>query len=416
MTEPRYDIVVAGGGPGGLSAADAAARHGKRVVVFEKEWEIGYPVRTSGGTWIEDMESLGVPSRFYNPLKRVIFASPSESAEFSYDKSVACVLDVRGLFQYLALKAAKAGAEIRLGTSVNRIEHKEDHQELIATRLSAEQRVQASMCIDATGFPATLARQRGLLTKWKKFGAGAEYEAYCENLEKDTAYLIVGNQVAPSGYAWVFPIDSERARLGVGIMRPERTESPVMLLDRFVGKRPAVLKGLGKITPLEFHAGNVPGQGYLPRAVADGLIVVGDAAGQAGPLVGEGIRFAMRLGTIGGDVASDAVEHNNCTAKFLSIYEQKWRKLIGGSHKLALRIQDRMVDFSDPKWDEGVRKMRQLKPDEFAKLLKQDFRFRTIMGILAAHPMLSASTSIQILLKGFAGTEGEATADARLST
>ncbi len=403
MTELRYDIVVAGGGPGGLCAAEVGARRGKRVVVLEREWEIGYPVRTSGGSWIDEMNSLGVPSEYYNPLKRVVFASPNESADFAYDKNVACVLDVRGLFQFLARRAAKAGAEIRLGTTVNGIEAREKKQELITIRSSVEQRFQAPMCIDATGFSATLARQRGLLTRWEKFGAGAEYEAYCENLEKDTAYLIVGNRVAPSGYAWVFPLDTERARLGVGIMRPDRTESPVKLLERFVATLPNVISHLRKITPLEFHAGNVPGQGYLPRTVTDGLIVVGDAAGHAGPLVGEGIRFAMQLGAIAGDVAGEAVEQGNFKAEFLKAYEDRWRKLIGISHRLALRIQDRMLDFDDDKWDEGVRKMTQLNPDEFAKLLKQDFRLRNIMGILAAHPMLAASTSVQILLKGLAG-------------
>lgn len=51
--------------------------------------------------------------------------------------------------------------------------------------------------------------------------------------------------------------------------------------------------------------------------------------------------------------------------------------------------------------------MKQLNANEFARLLKQDFRFRNMIHILAAHPMLAASTSLQILLKGLAGNEDD---------
>ena len=43
------DIVIVGGGPAGLSAAEAAAHKGARVIVLERQNEIGYPVHTSRG-------------------------------------------------------------------------------------------------------------------------------------------------------------------------------------------------------------------------------------------------------------------------------------------------------------------------------------------------------------------------------
>ena len=42
MLENReYDVAVCGGGVAGISAALAAAREGKRVVLFEKEYMLG---------------------------------------------------------------------------------------------------------------------------------------------------------------------------------------------------------------------------------------------------------------------------------------------------------------------------------------------------------------------------------------
>ena len=58
----RYDVLVVGGGPAGLSAAEAAAKAGARVAVLERRKEIGYPVHTSGGSWISDMRAIGIPA------------------------------------------------------------------------------------------------------------------------------------------------------------------------------------------------------------------------------------------------------------------------------------------------------------------------------------------------------------------
>ena len=43
------EVVIAGGGPAGLSAAETLPRHGCAVTVLEQNHEIGSPIRTSGG-------------------------------------------------------------------------------------------------------------------------------------------------------------------------------------------------------------------------------------------------------------------------------------------------------------------------------------------------------------------------------
>ncbi|HET6808357.1 MAG TPA: FAD-dependent oxidoreductase, partial [Nitrososphaera sp.] len=67
--EEKFDIAVVGGGPAGLSAAYAAAKSGAKVVLFEKDQSIAHNIRTSGVTWISEMERLAIPSKFYNPIQ-----------------------------------------------------------------------------------------------------------------------------------------------------------------------------------------------------------------------------------------------------------------------------------------------------------------------------------------------------------
>src|SRR5258707_14246952 len=81
--ERMYDVLVVGGGPAGLAAAEAAARTGVRVALLERQKEIGYPVHTSGGSWISDMRALGLPAELYHPLPRRAFLWPDLRGQFS---------------------------------------------------------------------------------------------------------------------------------------------------------------------------------------------------------------------------------------------------------------------------------------------------------------------------------------------
>ena len=55
-----FDTIVAGSGPAGLSAAETLAARGRSVVVVEQNHEIGSPIRTSGGSFVADLEALEI--------------------------------------------------------------------------------------------------------------------------------------------------------------------------------------------------------------------------------------------------------------------------------------------------------------------------------------------------------------------
>src|ERR1700691_2186240 len=84
LPDSACDVIIAGGGPAGLSAAEVLAAHGRSVTVLEQNQEIGSPIRTSGGSFIDEMEALGIPARLYHPISRVRFLSPNNAAVFDY--------------------------------------------------------------------------------------------------------------------------------------------------------------------------------------------------------------------------------------------------------------------------------------------------------------------------------------------
>lgn len=203
--QSSYDVIVAGGGPGGLSAAETIARLGKSVVVLEQGKEIGSPTRTTGGSFVRDMVALGVPPHLYHSVHRCRFISPNQAAAFEYRDPVMCVTDVRGLFQYLAERAIDAGARIAVATTATEPTIEDGHVTGVKVKCSngSERELKSRILMDATGHRASLLRQAGIYGGSKRFGVGSEYDMYAPHFNQDEAVLIVGSQVAPFGYAWL---------------------------------------------------------------------------------------------------------------------------------------------------------------------------------------------------------------------
>ncbi len=304
----QYDVLVVGGGPAGLAAAEAAAKTGARVALLERRKEIGYPVHTSGGSWISDMKALGIPSDLYHPIRGVTFLSPTRSARFDYPEPVCCVLDVRGVYQYVAGRAVAAGAELHPGSPVERpiIEDGKVVGVVAKDHRNRAGEWRAPVVIDASGFSSTLVTRAGLRKGFQRYGYGAEYDLMAPNYDQDMLYLIMGSQVAPSGYAWAFPRGKGRVRLGVGVIRPDVDADAREFLDTFTERLPNLAPDFKGASPVEYHTGLFPSEGVVESFVRDGLIATGDSAGQGSTLVGEGIRFALYSGAMAGEVAGEA--------------------------------------------------------------------------------------------------------------
>lgn len=389
MRMNEYDVIVVGGGPGGLSAAYRAAQDGVKVAVLERSREIGYPIHTSGGSWIDELRQLDIPDRFMHPITEGVFLSTNAQAIFQYDEPQSCVLDVRGLYQYLAELASSAGAEIFVNTHVTEPIFESGSIHGVAARKMGRPVIfRAPLVIDASGFSASVARKLGLADGCRRFGVGAEYDLYAPEWPQNRVAFLFGSGFAPSGYGWVFPHRNKRVRVGVGLIKPQADGDPREFLEGILANSNLLDGHLQNVSRIEFHSGSIPSEIYLKKTFADGVMVVGDAAGLISTLLGEGIRFAIDIGRIAGRVAAKAVHAKRFDAKFLSEFERAWRQKYDRVFKIGAYVNRRLSEYSDQRWDDKIRLLATIEPDLLVHLLKGQLSARHLLRSVVSNPNL----------------------------
>jgi digeranylgeranylglycerophospholipid reductase len=200
--------------------------------------------------------------------------------------------------------------------------------------------------------------------------------------------LIVGSQIAPAGYAWIFPWGHKRVRVGVGILHTDSDAHPDQYLDVLVDRAAEFGVNLKGAQPVEYHFGLVPSDGVLDDFVGDGIMAVGDAAGQPSALVGEGIRWAIKAGRMAGEVAGDAVQAKDFSKAFLSRYQKQWNAKFGKNLRIAYEINKKVAQWDDDKWDRKTELLKLFTPHQFGQALQANFVAGWAFQLLWSHPKL----------------------------
>lgn len=320
MPDRKCDVAVIGAGPAGSTTALTIAKQGFDVLLVEKDEYPGKANVCAGGTSQSIIKDLGLSPRL---VEKEIQGGKHYFPWGLKSSNLRGITVYRNVFDRgLAEKAVEEGSTLLTRTMIKEVTRKSDRVQL----QSKESSIDSKLVVFADG-PHTLAHRR--------FGIGFEprsdttcISAVCEVKWEDNPLnqteFYYGYEISPWGYGWLFP-KRNTVNVGVGCLHSELNTNIIDSLNYLLRKHPLTHEQLKGKEIVWLRAALIP-VAPAQKIFDERVLVVGDAAGMVDPVTGGGIMHAINGGLLAGRIACDALEKDDCSARFLARYQQLWQR------------------------------------------------------------------------------------------
>jgi geranylgeranyl reductase family protein len=312
------DVIIVGAGPGGSNAARVALDGGLSVVQIDAR-RFPRVKPCAGGITRKAMQALALDIR---PSLR----ASSNSIEFNvwrkrtnrFTNDAAIVSFVcRSEFDNDLVRQNREHARFEFsdGERVERVDFDG------VFRVQTSRRVlSARQLIGADGAYSVVNRTFGV-SKPRALATAIEINVSYSRLARGQRFVpCVDYGAVPRGYGWIFPKD-DHLSIGLYTLAPKTPRLRERLVDYLRAK--GALPAGDPLDGLEAH--RIPVGGFRLRAPAAPVYVVGDAAGLADALTGEGIYHAIESGRLAGEAVCDVAAGR---ATHRAYYLRLWRTVL----------------------------------------------------------------------------------------
>ncbi len=352
MTSERFDILIVGAGPAGSFAAEKLARKGVCVALFDGR-PAGEPKACGGGVtskalkaWPHLLEAVG---RTISDLD--LYSPAGKKLHLKLEEPFA-IYSRTAFDSHLRERAREAGAHIKaFRVSFNQRTNEEDDW-VLRGRNGDEWR--APMLVAADGAGSRIAKELAGQLPPSEMEVAFGYRTPLP--EGKDAPTVVAFLPGYAGYAWAFPrvdhisfgiatsqdafdhqaLDQLLWKFMVGYYRQRENAKAHLWHSRPQDEEGDALIRRELEATAERYAARIPGLAAKTldtrRAAGKGWALLGDAAGFADPVTGEGIYYALRSAELFSESYLEGVPLD---------YEKRWRGDFGRELRRAAEMRQR---------------------------------------------------------------------------
>lgn len=302
LSSTQYDVIIIGAGPGGSLTGYLLSRQGLKVLIVEKKQLPRYKP-CAGGLTRRTLSILpfDISDVVENHSYTATMSIHNKPVFIKTDDHPIVTMVMRDKFDYfLVRKAISEGAQLLDGAAFMSLSGAVGNLEVETSKGIFKTR----LLVGADGVNSKVARELG----WRghrNVMTAIEGEVFYHEVKKlqslkNSVHFDFG--VVPEGYGWVFP---KGDHLSIGVLS---TASTIRYLKPYFGL-------YIKMKSLDVHTHVSSLRTYLIPHGPDNkdifadqrVMLVGDAAGFADPVTGEGIFFALRGAQIASEVILDSL-------------------------------------------------------------------------------------------------------------
>ena len=358
-----YDIVIIGAGPAGLNAGIHITRSGfsGSVLLVDKTVPWDHPIPCAEGVGkLGFEEAVEVrPSWIRQPIDSACFHAPDGSTITYRDKHGGYIINRARMQQDMAEQLQTAGVHLILKKRVSRVTPME--QRIRRVLFEDGTSTNAKVVVDASGPVCGIGK--GEAVSWKPNDLEPAYFVWVENINMapDLIHIYAGQNLAPGGYAWVFPRGTDAANIGIVLgKRHVRGKNLRSLLDQFISEH------FPTVRIVQRFAGSIPCGCKKGPVAIEGLIKTGDAASTINPISRAGISEALLSGGLAGDHAIRmlSAETSRKITRICKEYDQAWSKHRGNRHLKLSRVKNSLLSVPDEDYNQGARLLSSIPTEE----------------------------------------------------
>ncbi|GAO44987.1 NAD(P)/FAD-dependent oxidoreductase [Flavihumibacter petaseus] len=344
-----YDVIVAGGGLAGLSAAILLGRQGYQVMLIEKNF---YPVQRVCGEYIGEesrdfLMHLGCefPDPEFPKIRNLQVSAPDGSFLFAPLNPGGFGASRYGLDARLAGLARSAGVEILEGHKVDDITFESNQHHVFVGK-------QVFACQVALG---CFGKRSNLDVRWKRSFIGGKphklnnYIGIKYHIRCDLPADRIALHNFQDGYCGISAVEggeyclcymTSAANLGLCNNSISAMEQEILC------RNPHLARIWKTATFVSANPVSISQISFSPKkSVESHVLMAGDSAGMISPLCGNGMSMALRAGKMAAGAADGFLRGQLSRASMENVYSRQWARNFS-SRLRAGRIIQRF--FGDP--------------------------------------------------------------------